>query len=114
MSAISDSGKPRCLRRSDSIVENAIHYCGKWECWERSWAARLIPPLLQSVPAMVFDSMSFCKFVNEKGRDYQYRAMELIRRCREFSVASEQSPEQVDRLQRYLPWVMSDSYLTFL
>jgi hypothetical protein len=55
---------------------------------------------LQSVLAMDFDPRSFCRTVNEKGRAYQHRALELIRICTVFSVASEQSLHQSVRLQR--------------
>ena len=48
-----------------------------------------------------FDKLSSCKAVNEHGKAYQYRAIELIKICRLFSTASHQSPHQDDRLQMY-------------
>ena len=61
----------------------------------------LIISLLRSLPAMVLDKTSFCRFINEGGRAYQYQAIELITICRVFSTASYQSPDQDIRLQRY-------------
>jgi hypothetical protein len=59
----------------------------------------LILPTPQSC-GMAFDAISFCKVINKDGRAYQYRAMELIKFCRTFSTASEQSCRQVVRLER--------------
>lgn len=51
---------------------------------------------------MDFDKTAFCKAVNERGKVYKYRAIELIRICRTFSTASRQSPDQDIRLQSVL------------
>ena len=76
--------------------------CGKWELWEycSRWSRALSFPLLQSMLAMDFDTRSFCKFMNEQGRAYQYRAMELVKICRLFAVTLEQSPHQLAKFQR--------------
>jgi len=74
--------------------------CEKWELWERSYTGSNPSPLVQSAPAMAFDPRSFCRTVNDKGRAYQHRAMEIIKICTVFSVASEQSLHQIVRLQR--------------
>ncbi|KAI0280697.1 hypothetical protein BGY98DRAFT_303426 [Russula aff. rugulosa BPL654] len=50
----------------------------------------------------VFDKLSSCSAVNDHGKAYQYRAIELIKICRLFSTASHQSPKQDDRLQSVL------------
>lgn len=64
--------------------------------WERSISQGLDPSLTSC--AMAFDPISFCKVINKDGRAYQYRAMELIKFCRTFSTASEQSCRQVVRI----------------
>lgn len=59
--------------------------------------------VLQYSAAMNFDSTSFCRFLNKagKGKDkaFRYQAMELIKICRVYSAASEQSHDQDRRLQ---------------
>jgi hypothetical protein len=53
-----------------------------------------------SYSGVTMDIRSFCRTVNEEGREYQYRAMELIKVCNVFSETSGQSLHQVVRLQR--------------
>ena len=50
-----------------------------------------------------FDVKSFCDHTYYIGRPYRHRAMELIKLCQLFSVASDQSFSQDTELLRYVP-----------
>jgi len=49
-----------------------------------------------------FDKTACCRALNEAGRAYRYRAIELINVCRHFNARSHQSPGQDIRLQSVL------------
>jgi hypothetical protein len=79
-----------------SPLSSSSRLCGMWECSAvriggRLRAAALILPAPTVGVTMDFGRRSYCRTVNEKGRAYQYQAMELIKVCNVFSKFSEAS-----------------------